>query len=197
MGLTLGVHPVAAGLLAEVVTSLEMRTAPTGALPASPLALHLWIAPELGPYRALFRRVGERWLWFSRLSLSDVALGALLSDPSVRVFTVREGEDVVGLLELDDRVPGTCQLMFVALLPELAGQGHGRWLLAEALRLAWRPGVERVTVRTCTLDHPAALRAYMNAGFTAVGREVEIFPDPRLTGLLPRSAAPHIPLIGP
>ena len=42
----------------------------------------------------------------------------------------------------------------------LAGQGHGRWLLAEALRRAWTERVERVRVHTCTLDHPAALSAY-------------------------------------
>ena len=63
-----------------------------------------------------------------------------------------------------------------------SGQGHGRWLLAEAVRLAWREGVERVHVHTCTLDHPAALAAYRRAGFVPYKRAVERFPDPRLLG---------------
>ncbi|MBN9269844.1 MAG: cytochrome c oxidase assembly protein, partial [Mesorhizobium sp.] len=43
------------------------------------------------------------------------------------------------------------------VVPELAGKGHGRWLMSEALTRAWRADVRRVTVNTCTLDHPAAL----------------------------------------
>ena len=50
-----------------------------------------------------------------------------------------DGRDV-GMLELDFREPGECELAFVGLIPELSGKGHGRWLLAEALapRLARR-----------------------------------------------------------
>jgi len=81
-------------------------------------------------------------------------------------------------------------------VPELAGQGHGRWLLAEAVSRAWRGGVERVHVHTCSLDHPAALAAYRRAGFAPYKRAIERFPDPRLLGILPRDCAPQIPLFG-
>jgi len=100
------------------------------------------------------------------------------------------------MLELDFREAGEGELSFVGLIPELSGQGHGRWLLAEAVRLAWRDGVKRVHVHTCTLDHPAALSAYRRAGFEPYRRAIEHFPDPRLIGLLPRDCAPQIPLIG-
>ncbi|MGE3396780.1 MAG: GNAT family N-acetyltransferase, partial [Sphingomonas sp.] len=82
-----------------------------------------------------------------------------------------------------------------ALTPERAGQGHGRWLFAEALAQAWQDDVRRVTVHTCSLDHPAALPAYLRAGFAAVRRAFESFPDPRLAGLLPEDIAPQVPLI--
>ena len=100
------------------------------------------------------------------------------------------------MLELDFREPGECELAFIGLVPELAGQGHGRWLLAEAVRRAWRDGVDRVHVHTCSLDHPAALAAYRRAGFTPYKRAVERFPDPRLLGILPRDCAPQVPLLG-
>jgi hypothetical protein len=61
--------------------------------------------------------------------------------------------------------------------------------------LAWRKGVERVHVNTCSLDHPAALPAYLKAGFRPYRRAFESFPDPRLLGLLPPGVAPQIPLI--
>jgi GNAT superfamily N-acetyltransferase len=99
-----------------------------------------------------------------------------------------------GLIELDFRTPGECLIRFLGLVPELAGKGHGAWLFARTLALAWRPGVKRVHVNTCTLDHPAALKAYLNAGFRAYKRAFESFPDPRLAGLLPSDAAPQIPL---
>jgi GNAT superfamily N-acetyltransferase len=128
--------------------------------------------------------------------MDDADLHALLGDPGVETYEVAAVEPVVGLLELDFRVPGECELAFIGLVPELAGQGHGRWLLAEALRLAWREGVARVHVHTCTLDHPAALTAYQRAGFTAYKRGIERFPDPRLLGILPLDAAPQVPLVG-
>lgn len=185
------------GTLAVVVTTLESAGPTAEPPPSSPLTLLRWSDPSAAEYKALFRAVGGPWLWFSRLALNDDALSAILTDPLVRVRRVFDGERPVGLLELDNRPAGLCELQYVGLLPSHSGQGHGRWLLAEALRLAWGSRVERVRVRTCTLDHPAALPAYLRAGFRAVGREMQVFPDPRLLGLLPRSAAPHVPLIHP
>ena len=100
------------------------------------------------------------------------------------------------MLELDFREVGKCQLAFVGLVPELSGLGHGRWLLEEAVRRAWRDSVNRVQVHTCSLDHPAALAAYRRAGFTPVKRAIERFTDPRLLGILPKDCAPQIPLLG-
>jgi hypothetical protein len=50
-------------------------------------------------------------------------------------------------------------------------------------------------VHTCTLDGPTALNFYIRSGFVPYQRQVETFSDPRLTGLIPRDAAPQIPLI--
>jgi hypothetical protein len=51
-------------------------------------------------------------------------------------------------------------------------------------------------VHTCTLDHPAALGFYRRHGFVPTKRTIETFPDPRLLGVLPADAAPHIPCLG-
>ena len=185
------------GDLAAVVTFLEMREAPPLEVPSSPLSLRRIDRPDLDEYRQLFRQVGAAWLWFSRLIMTDDKLRAIIHDPGVELFAVTdERGEQVGMLELDYREAAQCELSFVGLVPELSGQGHGRWLLAEALRLAWRDGIERVHVHTCTLDHPAALRAYIRAGFTPYKRAIERFPDPRLLGILPRDCAPQSPVLG-
>ena len=189
--------PVPAGQIATIVTSLEMRERPKlRATPPSDLRLARWPQPDLGKYRALFRRVGEPWLWFSRLVMPDAEVSRIIGDERVHVFAVEDrGGIEVGMLELDFREPSQCELAYFGLVPELAGRGHGRWLMAQALGMAWTKAVERVWVHTCTLDHPSALNFYRAQGFVPFARAVETFPDPRLTGHLPRDAAAHIPLI--
>jgi GNAT superfamily N-acetyltransferase len=101
----------------------------------------------------------------------------------------------VGLLELDFRAMPDCELSFLGFIPELTGKGMGRWLMAQAMAMAWRKGVDRFRVHTCTLDSPGALGFYRRSGFVPYAREVEIFADPRVAGVLPRDAAPHVPLL--
>ncbi|MEN3749306.1 GNAT family N-acetyltransferase [Sphingomonas sp. HF-S3] len=193
----MGLIPVANDQIATVVTSLEMLTKPTPRpTPPSPFRLVRWEAPESERYRTLFRRVGEPWMWFSRLVVAEERLRGILDDPAVEIYAVADrGGIEIGMLELDFRVEGVCELSFFGLVPELAGKGHGGWLMGHALNLGWRAGISRMWVHTCTLDHPAALGFYRRHGFAPYRREVETFADPRVSGLLPRDAAPHIPCL--
>ena len=189
--------PLADNELAAVVTYLEMRSPPEPEMPDSPLSLMRVEVPQPEHYRELFRLIGAPWLWFSRLILDDAHLASIVQHPKVELYSVVDQTSrEIGMLELDFREPHDCELSFVGLVPELSGKGHGRWLLAEAVRRAWREGVDRVHVHTCSLDHPAALSSYRRAGFTPYKRAVERFPDPRLLGILPRDAAPQVPLLG-
>jgi GNAT superfamily N-acetyltransferase len=191
--------PVPAGELVAVVTSLEMRARPKPRpLPAAPLQLARWAQPNPEAYRTLFRRIGATWLWFSRLILEDTALEAIIRDPAVEIHAVLNPAGVeIGLLELDFRQAGTCEIAFFGLVPELTGKGYGDWLMAQALALGWRKDVLRMWVHTCTLDHPRALDFYRGQGFVPFARAIETFADPRLLGILPREAAPQIPLLDP
>lgn len=188
--------PLPDGELAAVVTYLEMREPPAQPVPSSTLSLRRIEKPRPDEYRALFRLVGARWLWFSRLIMDDSRLAGIVQHPDIEVHAVADGGRDAGMVELDFRKRGECELAFIGLIPELAGRGHGRWLLAEAVRRAWRDGVERVHVHTCSLDHPAALAAYLRAGFVPVKRAIERFADPRLAGVLPLDCAPQVPVLG-
>lgn len=189
--------PVDPGELATIVTTLEMtRRPPLRPLPASPLRLVRWDRPDPDKYRTLFRRVGGPWLWYSRLALDDAALSAIVHDPGVQVHAAVDRAGIeIGLLELDMRHAGACEIAYFGLVPELTGKGHGRWLMAEAMARAWLPGIARVAVNTCTLDHPSALHFYRAQGFVAVRRTIETFPDPRALGLLPVEAGAHVPYL--
>jgi GNAT superfamily N-acetyltransferase len=185
------------GEIATIVTSLQMLERPKPR-PMSPSNLRLdrWREPSPDRYRSLFRRVGEPWLWFSRLVMDEARLIAIIHDPAVEIYAVTDARGIeLGLLELDFREAGQAELSFFGLVPELTGQGEGRWLMGHALALCWRKGIDRVWVHTCTLDHPKALGFYRAQGFVPYGRAVETFPDPRVIGVLPAEAAPHVPLL--
>jgi GNAT superfamily N-acetyltransferase len=162
------------------------------------LQLVRWPAPTPARYRALFRRIGEPWLWFSRLAMGDAELGGIIGEEAVEIFAVIDRRGIeVGFMELDFGEREVAELSFFGLVPELVGRGHGGWLMSRALAVAWRPGIRRVWVHTCTLDHPSALGFYRAQGFVPFATAVECFADPRLAGILPREAAPHVPLLDP
>ena len=207
-----GYYDVPDGKIASVVTYLEMTAPPPGAAPPErdDLALRPVGEADLAWYRTLYRGIGDRWLWFSRLDLGDAELREILHDPAVEVFApTRDGRDI-GLLELDRRDPENVELAFFGIAPDQIGQGVGRWLMAMAIALAFGAGAEgagdlvsrasgagprRFWLHTCSLDHPAALSFYRRAGFTPYKRAVEIADDPRLRGILPKDTGPGVPLI--
>lgn len=199
--LAAGYHAVGDGDLACVVTALEMRSPPAGLrrLAAEgdvPLQLVRWKAPAADKYLQLYKRIGGPWIWWSRLVKSNAELAEILDDPGVQVFAVADRARIeVGMLELDFRVAGECEIVFFGMVPEVTGKGYGKWLMRLALQMAWAPGVERVWLHTCTIDDPRAVPFYMGRGFVPFARFVEIFPDPRLGGLLPDDAARAHPVL--
>ena len=191
-----GLHGVAPGHTASVVTHLEMQAqAPLRPEADLLLSLERIKTPDPDWYLELFRKVGAPWLWFGRLTLARDALLAVIHDAAVHVYAVREEGQDVGLLELDFRHHPECELAYFGLAQDAVGTGAGRWMMNRAIRLAWAEGITRFHVHTCTLDHPAALAFYQRSGFVPYAREIEIAQDPRLSGLLPMHAAPHVPLI--
>ncbi|PIE11129.1 MAG: GNAT family N-acetyltransferase [Rhodobacterales bacterium] len=192
-----GFHDVPEGHVAAVVTYLEMRARPElRAEVEEGLSLRRVESPDATWYQSLFRAVGaEDWLWFSRLAMSEAALCDIIQHPEVAIYVLERGGREEGLLELDFRTEGECELAFFGVTRALTGTGAGRWMMNRAIELAWARPITRFHVHTCTLDHPAALPFYMRSGFTPLKREVEIAPDPRLGGLIDKAAAPQIPTL--
>lgn len=191
-----GYSDIPAGKIAAVVTHLEMTARPAPQSdPTGAWTLRHVEAPGLDWFRNLYRRVGEEWLWFSRLQMPDAELAAIIQSPLVEVHALAQGGRDEGLLELDFREPGQCELAFFGVTSKLIGSGAGRWLMNRALERAWSHRVSRVWVHTCTLDDPRAVAFYQAQGFVPEARFVEVFPDPRRLGLLPAGAGPLHPLL--
>lgn len=196
MMLAPGFYDVPPGMVATVVTHLEMR-APAASRPVpAPGGIRLTRVEAPAPdwYRDLYTRVGGDWLWFSRLQMEEAELSAILTDPGVEIWAVEKDGRAEGLLELDFRHDGDCELAFFGLTAALIGSGAGRLLMNTAIERAWARPIARFHVHTCTLDSPGALSFYRRSGFTPVRQQIEIAADPRVTGDLPREAGAHIPL---
>jgi GNAT superfamily N-acetyltransferase len=192
-----GYLDVAPGKLANVVTHLEMFAKPQARAepPGIPAVLRRMERPPLDEYRALFHKVGDPYLWYSRLVLSDEELQAVVHDLAVEVYAVEIDGAAEGMLELDFREHGEAEITFFALTEKTIGSGTGRWLMNRALEIAWSHPIRRLWVHTCTLDHPSAVDFYIRSGFVPFKRQVEVCDDPRLMDVVRRDAAPSVPLL--
>ena len=199
-----GYTDLAPGKIASVVTYLEMIEKPAERpLAAAPMAgandLRVRLKPVNDPaldwYRALFRRAGAQWLWFSRLEMSDADLAAVLNRSTTELFMAESEPGEIGMAELDRSKPPEVEIASFALFEEAIGRGLGRQFMAALLEKAWTGATKRVWLHTCTLDGPAALGFYMKCGFRPYKRAIEVADDPRLRGILPEHAAPQVPII--
>ncbi|WP_279478910.1 GNAT family N-acetyltransferase [Aureimonas sp. SK2] len=189
--------PIGRGKIAAIATTLEMREeAPPRAEPDSldgeVVSLEGISADD---YLDLFRRVGQDYLWLTRLFMTREALEATLASPTTEVFGERVNGRLEGLLELDwSEGGGICEIKYFGVTAARQATGAARRLMNHAIRTAFSKGATRLWLHTNTMDHPRALAFYARSGFKAVAQEVEINDDPRLAGLLPRDAAPHVPI---
>ncbi len=178
-----------------VVTHLEMRS-PAKLRPVpqhSQWQLRRVGEPNASWYKTLFHDVGSDWFWFSRLTLPDDELEQIIQSPDIGIWTLSYDGTDGALLEMNFQDPKTCEISFFGLAPALIGTGSGRRLMNAAIEIAWSRPIERLYLKTCTLDSPAALPFYIRSGFTPIRQDVEIAPDPRVTGLLQRDKSAHIP----
>jgi hypothetical protein len=94
-----GLTDLGPGQVGAVVTYLEMNERPLPKpLPPSPFRLERWREVDPAKYRLLFERVGGRWLWYSRLAMSDAVLRSNVGE--VHAVVDRAGIEV-GMIELD------------------------------------------------------------------------------------------------
>jgi GNAT superfamily N-acetyltransferase len=162
--------------VAVAITWLEMTARPAFPrphLPTGPLSVLIGAErPPLWYFLDLYRRVGADYDWTDQLEVPADQVAAFLHDPAVCLYTFVRAGWPHGFFILDAREPERCDLAYLGLVPEAIGRGLGTYLLQTAVHMAWdRPGVERVTVNTNSLDHPRALPLYQKAGFVPVHRE--------------------------
>ena len=158
------------------ITYLEMTERPTFPRPhlfgKEPSALIHAEAPPNWYFLNLYDAVGAAYEWRDLHEWDEEKLTAYVSSPDMHIYTFLRNGWPHGFFSLDCREKGVCDLAYFGLVPEALGKGIGTWMLQTAILMGWdMPGCERMTVQTCTLDHPRALALYQKHGFIPTRRE--------------------------
>ncbi len=158
------------------VTYLEMKARPSYPRPqlppGPPAALLHAEKPPVWYFLSLYDAVGSQYLWTDKHEESEEALRDFVQHPDMALYTLISQGWPAGFFMLDRREAGICDLAYFGLVPERLGKGYGKYLLQAAVHMGWDgAGVEKLTVETCSLDHPRALGLYQSAGFEPVRQE--------------------------
>lgn len=162
--------------VAYSVTFLEMADRPGFDWPRLPAgctaALLKAETPPVWWLLSLYDAVGRDYAWEDIHKREHDELEAWLGCPETSLYTLLDHGWPQGFFLVDGQEGGVTDLAYFGMVPEAVGRGLGSWLLKTAILTAWDlPGTEKVTVNTCTLDHPRALALYQKNGFTPVRRE--------------------------
>jgi GNAT superfamily N-acetyltransferase len=189
--------PGTEAMLDVIITYLEMPRPPARPRVPPPAGVKLALlraeAPSVAFYRFLYHQVGDPWFWYERKEFDDETLGAILADPAVELYIPYVEGAPAGFAEIDRRSAPEIKLAYFGLIPSQLGRGLGWYFLNWAIDTAWTAGAERLTVDTCTLDHPKALQTYQRAGFVPYRQEHRRIVDPRLKGLTAMAQEPRLP----
>jgi GNAT superfamily N-acetyltransferase len=126
--------------------------------------------------RDMYWQVGEKWSWTDKRVWSDAEWQTYALSPELRTFVAYNDGELVGYYELRDDKQHGVEIAYFGLLQQFIGRGLGGLLLSDAIEKAWTlfPGINRVWVHTCTLDHPGALANYKARGMTVYYQTAEV-----------------------
>jgi GNAT superfamily N-acetyltransferase len=150
-----------------------MVSPPAAASPPPPgIRIERLQAPTVDAYRSLYNGVGKAFQWTDRNRMPDDELLHIIQDHAVEIDVLYVRDEAAGYVELDRRAEGEIGIAYFGLLPAFIGKGLGKFFLSWVVDRAWSFRPRRVWVHTCDLDHPAALRNYLRAGFAIYDEKV-------------------------
>jgi GNAT superfamily N-acetyltransferase len=161
--------------IAYTVTWLEMTERPSYSWPHQPAGAPASLLKAEEPpnwfFLSLYDAVGREYAWEDMHYRSEEDLAAWLARPGTSLHTLMRRGWPHGFFMLDNTAPEVCDITYFGLVPQAVGRGLGRFLLETAVLTGWGlPDVRKLTVNTCTLDHPRALGTYQRCGFVPVRR---------------------------
>jgi ribosomal protein S18 acetylase RimI-like enzyme len=136
-----------------------------------------WKNPAAHDYLELYKEVGAAWGWTGRLLIPTDELNQILQSVNNEIWLFLAEKQVAGFFELI-RSESETEIVYLGLKREWIGKGLGQKLIQAAIAVAGKNG-QKVWLHSCDRDHPAALKAYLKAGFTIEKEQVkmEYYPE--------------------
>ena len=123
-------------------------------------------------FLTMYDAVGQDFLWEDMHLAKRDDVQDFVSDERVEMHTMMREGYPQGFFLLDRRHDGICDIAYFGLVKEAMGKGLGGYLLDQALMAGWEDeNVVKMTVNTCTLDHPHARSLYESRGFSYIRSE--------------------------
>ncbi|MEA3337009.1 MAG: GNAT family N-acetyltransferase [Chloroflexota bacterium] len=108
--------------------------------------------------------VGHQWRWGGRSHWTKDDWYTFVNRDELETWVATFAGTPAGYFELEKHTEGDVEILTLGLLPQFIGQGLGGSLLTVAVQRAWQMGANKVWLRTCSHDHPNALRNYLARG---------------------------------
>ena len=115
--------------------------------------------------------VGLPWKWHTRLAWTFGEWKTFFKTNKTETYLAFYEENIIGYFELVI-LPLEVEINYIGILPHHINKKLGGVLLSEATSIAWKHSPEKVTVHTCELDHPNALKNYISRGFNLIRTEI-------------------------
>jgi ribosomal protein S18 acetylase RimI-like enzyme len=129
--------------------------------------------------RFMYQAVGGEWFWIDKSNWSEQEWLDYVQQDTLQTWGAWLNDTPCGYFELERKGTERIEIAYLGVLKDFFGQGLGRKLLIEALNRARQQGGQKITVNTCSLDHPAALANYQARGMIITREEkiMLLFPD--------------------
>jgi ribosomal protein S18 acetylase RimI-like enzyme len=131
---------------------------------------------EINFYKFLYKEIGKEFFWKDRLKWSKEYWSNYLK--SIEFYVLKRKNEILGFYELLFNKDGNfTEITYLGIFKDYYNKGLGGYLLTDAIIRSFNKPINYVSVHTCSLDHPNALKNYIARGMKIYKTE-EIFYDP-------------------
>jgi len=115
--------------------------------------------------KTFYEWVGGPWQWINKLGWTDQQWLEYVGREQLKTYVGYFSGTPIGYFEIELQPNREVMILYFGLIPEFIGKGFGGLFLSQAIDICWSYPVDRVWLHTCTLDHPTAIKNYLNRGF--------------------------------
>jgi ribosomal protein S18 acetylase RimI-like enzyme len=130
---------------------------------------------EISFYKFLYKEIGKEFFWRDRLRWSDQYWLEYLKN--IKFYVLKKNEEILGFYELlFNKNDNFTEITYLGIFKNYYNKGIGSYLLTDAITRSFENPIAYVSIHTCTLDHPNALKNYIARGMKIYKKE-EIYCD--------------------